>query len=69
MPGRVITIGSGPRKGTKIDVDVDSPPQAPGGTDASGNQVSIDQAVEDMAGTPSNAGRQAQSTDAVNKYN
>lgn len=69
MAGRVITIGSGPRAGTKIDVDADSPPpQAPGGTNDEGQQETVDEAVDRMAGTPSNAGKQAQSSDSMNKY-
>lgn len=70
-PGRTITFGSGPRKGQTINVD-DEPKrqrQAPGGTDMeTGKTESVDEAVDRMAGTASNAGRQAQSTDHMNQY-
>lgn len=67
MAGRKITIQSGPRAGTTVDAE-DSTPQAPGGTNDDGVTETVDQAVERMAGTPSNAGRQAQSSDSANKY-
>lgn len=67
MSGRKITIRSGPRSGEVIDVE-DKSPTAPGGTNDEGQQESVDEAVDRMAGTASNAGRQAQSTDSINKY-
>lgn len=67
MAGRKITIRSGPRSGEVIDVE-DKSPEAPGGTNYEGQQESVDEAVDRMAGTASNAGRQAQSTDSINKY-
>lgn len=67
MPGRKITIGSGPRKGSVIDVE-DKTPTAPGGMNDEGKQESVDEAVERMAGTSSNTGRSGQSTDSINKY-
>jgi hypothetical protein len=67
MAGRTIKIGTGPRAGQTFDVD--KPPAAPGGTDPETGKVeSVDQAVERMAGTPTNAGAQAQSTDHMNQY-
>jgi hypothetical protein len=66
MPGRTIKIGTGPRSGQSFDVD--KPAAAPGGTNPEGEQETVDQAVERMAGTPTNAGRQSQSTDHMNQY-
>lgn len=68
MAGRYITPRTGPRAGQKVPIG-NSSPQAPGGTNPeTGETETVDAAVERMAGTPSNAGRQAQSTDATNKY-
>ena len=70
-PGRTITFQAGERKGQTINVD-DEPkrqPQAPGGTNPeTGDVESTDEAVNRMSGTPTNAGRQAQSTDHMNQY-
>jgi len=68
MAGRRITIRSGPRSGESYAVE-GKEPTAPGGTNTETGEVeSADQAVDRMAGTPSNAGRSAQSTDAMNRY-
>lgn len=40
----------------------------PGGTNDEGNPESVDDAVDRMSGTASNAGKQSQSSDASNKY-
>ena len=44
-------------------------PQAPGGTDPeTGKQETVDEAVDRISGTASNAGKQSQSTDHQNSY-
>lgn len=72
---RKITILSGPDNGTSVDVDSpSSKARAPGGTNTqTGKQETVDEAVDHMAGSddayiPSNAGRQAQSSDNQNGY-
>jgi hypothetical protein len=69
MAGRTIKITSGSNPRT-IDVDAEpSHATAPGGTNTeTGQTESVDEAVDRMAGTASNAGRQAQSTDHMNQY-
>lgn len=64
MAGRKITIQSGPRSGTEVAVD-DS---APSDKEPTNNGETYSDIVDRMAGTASNAGRQAQSSDAANKY-
>jgi hypothetical protein len=71
-PGRTITFQTGERKGQTINLD-DAPkrqPQAPGGEDpATGKVESVDEAVDRMSSdVPTNAGKQAQSTDHMNQY-
>lgn len=70
MASRKITIRSGPRSGTVIDADDSSAtPVAPGGTNTdSGQTETVDEAVDRMAGTASNAGKQSQSSDSSNGY-
>jgi hypothetical protein len=73
MPGRKITILSGPRKGTVVDVD-DSAAESSsvnnakvtGGNAAEAGQLNDTELSESTQA--SNAGRQAQSTDHVNGY-
>jgi hypothetical protein len=72
MPGRQITIGSGPRKGTVIDVDNEGGQMRHRVDTDDGPSVETPMETADRmsgdADTASNAGRDAQSTDAMNKY-
>lgn len=70
MSGRTMKFQTGERKGQTVDVDsAPSHAAAPGGTNTeTGETESVDQAVDRMAGTPTNAGAQAQSTDHMNQY-
>jgi hypothetical protein len=65
MAGRKVKILSGPRAGTEVDVD-DSAASDKEPTNSGRTYTEI---VDDAAGTASNAGRQAQSSDNANKYN
>jgi len=67
MASRRITIRSGPRSGESFDVE-DKAPQAPGGTNDEGIAETVDEAVDRMSGSASNAGKQAQSSDSSNGY-
>lgn len=67
MASRKVTIRSGPRAGTVLEVE-DKSPSAPGGTNDEGVVESVDEAVDRMSGSASNAGKQAQSSDASNGY-
>lgn len=63
-----VTIRSGPRAGTDVDTD-DAGYQTPGKHLVKGKwQTPMETADDEDANVASNAGMQAQSTDASNKY-
>lgn len=67
MPGK-IRVYKGGEAGDWRDKD-ETPTRAPGGTNTeTGKLETVDEAVDRMAGTASNAGKQSQSSDASNGY-
>lgn len=69
--GRKVTIKSGPRAGTVVDVDAQDNDTEPT-NNSTGKRKTYMEIADEMSGdgnTASNAGKQAQSSDNANKYN